>query len=274
MRQPNEENAVTEELLYRLNNRVALITLNRPERLNAMTKGMMQTLVALLAECAIDDAIGCVVLTGAGRAFCAGGDVQVQAATAARGSTETPEHRTDALRASMEASRLLHEMPKPTIAMLNGVAAGAGMSLALACDLRVAGRSARMTTAFAKVGLSGDYGGTWFLTQLVGTARARELYFTSDVLDANRIEALGLANRVVADEELEQEALTLAERLANGPSVALRYMKRNLNVAEHGDLAAGLDSEAFGMLRCRASEDHKEASRAFVEKRLPVFKGY
>ena len=131
----------------------------------------------------------------------------------------------------MEASRLLHEMPKPTIAMLNGVAAGAGMSLALACDLRIAGRSARMTTAFAKVGLSGDYGGTWFLTQLVGTAKARELYFLSDVLDAARIEALGLANRVVADDELAAETMALAERLANGPSVALRYMKRNLNVA-------------------------------------------
>ena len=173
----------------------------------------------------------------------------------------------------MEASRLLHEMPKPTIAMLNGVAAGAGMSLALACDLRIAGRSARMTTAFAKVGLSGDYGGTWFLTQLVGTARARELYFLSDVLDAARIEALGLANRVVADEELAAETMALAERLASGPSVALRYMKRNLNVAESGDLAAGLDSEAYGMLRCRASEDHKEAAQAFVEKRAPAFKG-
>ncbi len=158
---------------------------------------------------------------------------------AAEGTKETPERRSDLLRASMEASRLLHEMPKPTIAMLNGVAAGAGMSLALACDLRIAGRNARMTTAFAKVGLSGDYGGTWFLTQLVGTARARELYFLSDVLDAARIEALGLANRVVADEELAAETMALAERLANGPSVALRYMKRNLNVAESGGLAAG-----------------------------------
>jgi 2-(1,2-epoxy-1,2-dihydrophenyl)acetyl-CoA isomerase len=264
---------MSEELLYRLENRVAVITLNRPERLNAMTRDMMQTLRSTLAECAVDEAVGCVVLTGAGRAFCAGGDVQVQANTAAVGSKETPERRADLLRTSMEASRLLHEMPKPTIAMLNGVAAGAGLSLALACDMRIAGRSARMTTAFAKVGLSGDYGGTWFLTRLVGTARARELYFTSDVLDAERIEALGLANRVVADDALEQETMGFAGRLANGPSVALRYMKRNLNVAESGDLAAGLDSEAYGMLRCRESEDHREASRAFVEKRPPVFKG-
>jgi 2-(1,2-epoxy-1,2-dihydrophenyl)acetyl-CoA isomerase len=264
---------MSEDLLYRLDNRVAVLTLNRPERLNALTKDMMQALVARLSACAVDDAVGCVVLTGAGNAFCAGGDVRVQARVAAEGAVETPEARADTLRASMEASRLLHEMPKPTLAMVNGVAAGAGMSLALACDLRFAGRSARMTTAFAKVGLSGDYGGTWFLTQLVGPAKARELYFLSELLDATQIEALGLANRVVADEELSAETMRLAEKLANGPSVALRYMKRNLNVAESGTLAAGLDSEAYGMLRCRASEDHKEAARAFVEKRAPVFKG-
>ena len=139
-------------------------------------------------------------------------------------------------------------------------------------DLRIAGRSA-LTTAFAKVGLSGDYGGTWFLTQLVGAAKARELYFLSDVLDAARIEALGLANRVVADAELAGETMALAERLANGPAIALRYMKRNLNVALHGTLSEGLDSEAYGMLRSRASDDHKEAARAFVEKRAPVFVG-
>jgi 2-(1,2-epoxy-1,2-dihydrophenyl)acetyl-CoA isomerase len=260
-------------LLFRLENRVAMLTLNRPERLNALTKDMMQTLRSRLADAAMDEAIGCVVLTGAGNAFCAGGDVRVQAKVAAEGTSETPERRSDLLRVSMEASRLLHEMPKPTIAMLNGVAAGAGLSLALACDLRIAGRGARMTTAFAKVGLSGDYGGTWFLTQLVGTAKARELYFLSDVLDAAQIEALGLANRVVGDDELAAETKALAERLANGPSVALRYMKRNLNVALHGDLAVGLDSEAYGMLRSRASEDHKEAARAFVEKRKPVFLG-
>jgi 2-(1,2-epoxy-1,2-dihydrophenyl)acetyl-CoA isomerase len=264
---------MTEELLYRLENRVALLTLNRPERLNALTKDMMAALRARLAEVAMDDAVGCLVLTGAGGAFCAGGDVRVQAKVAAEGTPETPEQRTDLLRASMEASRLLHEMPKPTIAMVNGVAAGAGLSLALACDLRIAGRSARMTTAFAKVGLSGDYGGTWFLTQLVGSAKARELYFLSDVLDSARIEALGLANRVVGDDELAGETMTLAEKLANGPSIALRYMKRNLNVAECGTLSEGLDSEAYGMLRARASDDHKEAARAFVEKRKPEFKG-
>jgi 2-(1,2-epoxy-1,2-dihydrophenyl)acetyl-CoA isomerase len=164
-------------------------------------------------------------------------------------------------------------MPKPTIAMLNGVAAGAGFSLALACDLRVAGESARLTTAFVKVGLSGDYGGTWFLSNLVGPARARELYFTSDMLDARQIAELGLASRVVPDTELEAETMRLATKLANGPAMALRYIKRNLNVASTGSLADTLDSEASGMLRCRQSEDHREASRAFVEKRAAVFTG-
>ena len=210
---------MSDELLYRLENRVAVLTLNRPERLNALTRDMMQALLARLVgmrggRCGWlrrADRRGRRVLRRRRRA----------GAGARRGRGDRRRRRssgTDLLRASMEASRLLHEMPKPTIAMLNGVAAGAGMSLALACDLRIAGRSARMTTAFAKVGLSGDYGGTWFLTQLVGTAKARELYFLSDVLDAARIEALGLANRVVADEELAAETMALAERLANGPA--------------------------------------------------------
>jgi 2-(1,2-epoxy-1,2-dihydrophenyl)acetyl-CoA isomerase len=267
------ESTMTEELLVRRVGGVAVLTLNRPERLNALTTSMMRSLVVELSSCALDETIHCVVLTGAGRAFCAGGDVRVQAEAAACDTDQTPEQRADELRASMEASRLLHEMPKPTIAMLNGVAAGAGCSLALACDLRIAGASARLTTAFAKVGLSGDFGGTWFLTRLVGPARARELYFMSEVLDASRLDAMGLVNRVVPDAELETETMALATKLAEGPAVAFRYIKRNFNVADTGSLTESLNSEAYGMLRCRESEDHKEASRAFVDKTAPVFKG-
>jgi 2-(1,2-epoxy-1,2-dihydrophenyl)acetyl-CoA isomerase len=263
---------VTDELLTRIDNGLAVITLNRPERLNALTHAMIDGLGRLLADIAADPAIGCVVLTGAGRAFCSGGDVKVQAATAGK-SGMSPEQRTDQLRQGMEASRLLHEMPKPTIAMVNGVAAGAGLSLALACDMRIVAESARMTTAFAKVGLSGDYGGTWFLTKLVGPAIARELYFTSEVLDARRMAELRLANRIVPDDRLSEETIALASKLATGPRVAWRYIKRNMKVAEEGSLSAGLDSEAYGMLRCRESEDHAEAAHAFVEKRAPVFKG-
>ncbi len=263
---------MTEELLLAVEAGVAVLTLNRPERLNALTRGMLSGLRSHLAELAEDPAIGCVVLTGNGRAFCSGGDVKVQAAVAGN-AEQSPEQRTDQLRASMEASRLLHEMPKPTIAMLNGVAAGAGMSLALACDLRIAGESARMTTAFAKVGLSGDYGGTWFLTQLVGTAKARELYLTAEVLDASRLLALGLVSRVVPDAALAAETMALADRFARGPRLAYRYIKRNMKVAEEGTLADALDAEAYGMLRCRESADHAEAARAFVEKRVPNFTG-
>ena len=263
---------MSEELLIQIDDGVATLTLNRPERLNALTRTMLSGLREKLEVLAEDPAIGCVVLTGAGRAFCSGGDVKVQAATAGK-AEQSPEQRTDQLRASMEASRILHHMPKPTIAMLNGVAAGAGLSLALACDIRVAGAAARMTTAFVKVGLSGDYGGTYFLTQLVGPAKARELYLTGDVLNADQLLALGMVSRVVPDAELATETMTLARRLANGPRVAHRYIKRNLNVAEQGDLSASLDSEAYGMLRCRESADHAEASRAFVEKRPPNFRG-
>jgi 2-(1,2-epoxy-1,2-dihydrophenyl)acetyl-CoA isomerase len=263
---------MSEELLLSIEGGVAVLTLNRPERLNALTHGMLSGLRTHLAALAEDPEIGCVVLTGGGRAFCSGGDVRVQAAAAGK-SEQTPEHRADQLRASMEASRLLHDMPKPTIAMLNGVAAGAGMSLALACDLRIAGESARMTTAFAKVGLSGDYGGTYFLTHLVGPSKARELYLTAEVLDAPRLLAVGLVTRVVPDAALVAETMALASQFASGPRVAYRYIKRNMKVAEEGTLSDALDAEAYGMLRSRETADHAEAARAFVEKRKPVFTG-
>ncbi|MBN8929079.1 MAG: enoyl-CoA hydratase [Rhodospirillales bacterium 69-11] len=261
-----------QELLMRAEDGVAVVTLNRPERLNALTPSLMTTMAETLTRLAADPAIGCVVVTGAGRGFCAGGDVQLQAQAAGK-SDASPEQRADQLRAFMESARLLHEMPKPSIAMVNGVAAGAGMGIALACDLRVIGDAARMTTAFAKVGLSGDFGGSYFLTRLLGPALARELYFTSEVLDADRIVALGLTSRRVADAALEAETMALARKLAGGPRVAYRYMKRNMKVAEEGSLSDVLDSEAAGMMRCRMTEDHAEAARAFVEKRAPAFRG-
>ena len=261
-----------DEILTRVDNGVAVVTLNRPERLNALTSGMIGALGGILAGFAADPEVGCVVLTGAGKGFCSGGDVAVQAATAGK-ATQSPEQRADGLRAGMRASELLHEMPKPTIAMVNGVAAGAGMSLALACDMRVVADSARMTTAFSKVGLSGDYGGSYFLTRIVGPSLARELYFTAEMLNSARLLSLGLASRVVADDTLLAETMALAGRFAAGPRVAWRYIKRNMKVAEEGSLADTLDSEAFGMLRSRETADHAEAAKAFVEKRAPVFRG-
>jgi 2-(1,2-epoxy-1,2-dihydrophenyl)acetyl-CoA isomerase len=260
------------DLLESIKDGVAVLTLNRPDRLNAMSTPMLDALLQALPRLADDEAVGAVVLTGAGRAFCAGGDVKAMAAGREMEGASL-EARAQGLRRRMEVSRWLHEMPKPTIAMVRGAAAGAGLSLALACDLRVAADTARFATAFARVGYSGDFGGSWFLTQLVGTAKARELYYTADIVDAAQALALGLVNRVVPEARLEDEALALARRLASGPRVALRYMKRNMNAAETNTLSEHLDLEAWHHTRCGATEDHREATTAFVEKREPVFRG-
>src|SRR3989449_129996 len=186
---PPTEDPMSQDLLEALKDGVAVLTLNRPDRLNAMSPSMLDALLEALPRLAADPEVGVVVLTGAGRAFCAGGDVKAMAEGREFGGT-TLEDKAQALRSRMEVSRWLHEMPKPTIAMVRGAAAGAGLSLALACDLRVAGDTARFATAFARVGYSGDFGGSWFLTQLVGTAKARELYFTADVVDAREAREL------------------------------------------------------------------------------------
>jgi len=263
---------MSQDLLEALKDGVAVLTLNRPDRLNAMSPSMLDALLEALPRLAADPEVGVVVLTGAGRAFCSGGDVKAMAEGREFGGT-TLEDKAQALRSRMEVSRWLHEMPKPTIAMVRGAAAGAGMSLALACDLRVAGDTARFATAFARVGYAGDFGGSWFLTQLVGTGKARELYFTTDIVDAREARELGMVNRVVPDARLEEETLALAARLARGPRIAYRYMKRNFNAAESGTLKDLLDLEAWHHTRCGLTEDHREAAKAFVEKRDPVFRG-
>ncbi len=263
---------MTDDLLEATEDGVATLTMNRPERRNALSPAMLEALAEALPRLAADAGVGVVVLTGSAPAFCAGGDVKAMA-EGREFAADTLEEKTQLLRRSMEVSRWLHDMPKPTIAQVGGAAAGAGLSLALACDMRIAGMSARFTTAFARVGYSGDFGGSYFLTRLVGTAKARELYFTADLLDAREALALGLVNRVVADDELAAETRALAARLAHGPTVALRYIKRNMNAAETGSLEALLDLEALHHSRCGMTEDHREATQAFVDKREPVFKG-
>jgi 2-(1,2-epoxy-1,2-dihydrophenyl)acetyl-CoA isomerase len=252
---------------------VMKIVLNRPEAMNALSRDMMNGLLEALQEADDTRTIGCVVVRGAGdKAFCAGGDVKSMAA--GRDQDKTTEDKVHDIRSRMRVSELLHEMGKPTIAMVNGVAAGAGLSLALAADMRFAGKSARMTTAFAKVGFSGDFGSHYFLHKLVGTAKARELYFTSEILNSEQIERLGLANRIVDDASLENETMAFAKKLAAGPRTAWWHVKKNMKIAEEGTLAEALDSEAARQIRTGETEDHKEAARAFVEKRAPVFKGY
>jgi 2-(1,2-epoxy-1,2-dihydrophenyl)acetyl-CoA isomerase len=177
------------------------------------------------------------------------------------------------LRRGMEVSRILHQMPKPVVAQLDGAAAGAGLSIALSCDLRVASASCKITTAFAKVGFSGDYGGTYFLTQLLGSAKARELYLLSPVLSATEAYNLGMVTKVVPDADIDAEARDLAMSLAQGPSIALGYIKRNINNAESMSLEACFDGEAIHHTRAGDTADHKEAAKAFVEKRKPVFQG-
>ena len=257
-------------VLQSLDNGLLTITMNRPDRRNALNPDMTRGLVEAARRAAEDHEVRAVLLKGAGGTFCVGGDVKSMAANTAPPTLEVK--RTD-LRRGMEVSRILHEMPKPVVAQIDGAAAGAGLSMALACDIRIASQSAKITTAFAKVGLSGDYGGTYFLTRMIGSARARELYLMSPVLTATEAHALGIVTRVVPDVEIEQATHEIAMSLAQGPSVTLGYIKTNINNAEDQSLEACFDAEAIHHSRSGETADHKEASKAFVEKRKPVFVG-
>jgi len=257
-------------LLCRVEERVAVVTLNRPESRNALSVELKEALQRTVDRLAVDDGVGCLLLTGAGSAFCSGGDTKVMASA---GRPPSMEDRQRILRWEHALPRKLHELPKPVVAALPGAAAGAGFSLALSCDLRIAAESAFATTSFSRLGLSGDYGGTWFLTRLVGTAKARELYYTSRRVSAAECEALGIVNRVVPDDALAGEAFELARSIAAGPPVALRFMKENLNRALEADLRTCLDYEADRMVRGAMTDDYREAVAAFAEKRPPKFEG-
>ncbi len=263
---------------------VATVTLNRPERMNTLSPELIAELPGHLRELAWDPEVRCVVLTGAGdRAFSAGGDVggmgRDGAATTAGDRVASDgkpllEDTIDNLRRGQEASLLLHEMGKPTLAVINGACAGASLSMALACDLRIAADHAVFTTAFAAIGFSGDYGGSYFMTKLLGTAKARELYFLPERISAEEALRIGLVGRVVPKEKLRDEARTLAQRLAAGPPIAYRYMKRNLNLAERGiDPRTALDLEAEAMMRTGRTEDFMNGAMAFLHKKPVVFKG-
>jgi 2-(1,2-epoxy-1,2-dihydrophenyl)acetyl-CoA isomerase len=267
----------TEDLRAEIDDGVAVITMNRPNRRNAFSPAMVSALGTVLAQVETDEAVGCVVLTGAGGAFCAGGDVKSMAAAPAdRGDGSGPSldaliHR-QRLNQQATSGRLWH-MPKPTIAAIGGPAAGAGLSLALACDLRYAVPGAVLTTAFARVAFAGDYGGTWFLTQLVGSSKAKELYYFSERLSAEDAERLGIVNAVFPAADFEREVMARARRLAQGPPTAYRYMKENLNRAATGELADCMDLEVTHHVHTGLTEDHREAAQAFMDKREPRFHG-
>ena len=250
---------------------VVTLTMNRPERRNALDPQMTRGLRSALERAASDDAVRAVVLTGAGDAFCAGGDVKAMAEN--RASEQSTPQRIDSLRLRADCSRLLYEMPKPTIALIGGAAAGAGMALALACDFRLAKSGAKLTTAFAKVGLSGDFGMSYLLPRLVGAARARELMMLSPVLSSEEALALGFVHRVYSSQDFDAQAHAFVEALAQGPTVAFGRMKHNLNTAYDVTLSSSLDSESANQIASFATQDHVQAAGAFVAKRVARFVG-
>src|SRR6202142_85920 len=252
--------SANEMVLQKLEAGLLTIPMNRPDRRNALNADMTLGLVEAARRAAEDHEVRAVLLKGAGGTVCVGGDVKSMAG----GGAPMPfEAKVANLRRAMEVSRILHEMSKPVVAQLDGAAAGAGLSIALACDLRVASSSVKITTAFAKVGLSGDYGGTYFLTHLLGSAKARELYLMSPVLTAQEALALGIVTKVVPDAEIDAAAREVAMSLAHGPSVTLGYIKRNINNAEHLSLEACFDAEAMHHSRAVETADHKEAAKSF-----------
>lgn len=238
--------------------KVALLTLNRPESLNALDTALMRRLVQVLEQVAADDTVACVVLTGAGKGFCAGGDTRAikkaadSMATAPKPAASTStEDRVRWLRRSAEASRLLHEMPKPSIAMINGACAGAGLSLAAACDFRFAGHSAKFRPSFLPSGMPGDYGGSWLWTRILGPSRARQLYFFDQLRDAQAGLDFGLVDALFPDDALHAEVMERAQQLAAIPGAGAAYAKRNLNAALTEDFAASLDRESEAMILAR-----------------------
>jgi len=266
------------DLLEDFEDGVLTLTMNRPEARNAMSGSMMVALREAVWRAADDPQVRCLVLTGSGGAFCAGGDVKGFASDAgserrSSGNATSYETLVQGLRQGMEISKQLHVMPKPTLAVIPGPAAGAGLSLALACDLRFCLDTAKITTAFSKIGASGDYGGSYFLPQLVGAAKARELYFTADVISGQEAYELGIVTKVAGANTFEAESKDYATYLASLPTVALGYMKKNLNAAQNSALSDVFDLEAGHMMRTFMTEDHKAAAIAFVNKQQPVFKG-
>ena len=266
------------DLLGRIEDRVAVLTFNRPDRRNALSSEMYDAFDKALPVAASDPEVRVVMVTGAGGAFCAGGDVKAMNAAhiSAAGpvtATTTQERVTDLQRRQRAVSLALHDFPKPVVAAVPGAAAGAGLSIALAADMRVCSPGALFVTAFAKVGASGDFGGSWFMNRLVGEAKAKELYFRSPRLTAIEALRLGIVNEILDDDDFESAALTWCNEIADQAPLAVTRMKENLNRASRVDLGEALDAEAANMVFTMSTADHREAAAAFVEKRTPIFTG-
>jgi 2-(1,2-epoxy-1,2-dihydrophenyl)acetyl-CoA isomerase len=262
---------------------VMTITLNRPASKNALDTATQRRLTELLYDVSRIPAVRAVVLTGAGQAFSTGGDMKslggpdpsdpVASQYSSDPAWNEVEARVDRLRKMTEASLWLYRMGKPTIAMMRGPAAGAGLSLALACDFRFAADDAFLITSFAKIGMSGDYGGSYFMTKLIGPAKTKELYMLSDRVNAPEALRLGLVTRVTTQADLEEQTYDFARRLAKGPTIAQRFIKENVHAALDESMDRALEIEMRNMIRCRFTQDSREAMQAFAEKREPRFSG-
>ncbi len=250
---------------------IVTITLNRPDKLNAFIGHMRRDLAEALEHAGSDRSVRVVIITGAGRAFCAGGDVAFMAELMDRRDAEEFSRILGAGRRVITAIR---QMTKPVIASINGPASGAGCNLAFACDLRIASHNATFSQSFAKVGLHPDWGGTYFLPRLVTSNKACEMFFLGESIDAAEAERLGIVNQVVAPEELENVTLQLAARLRAAPPIALAAAKHAVYMSEAAELEEMLRYETEAQLRCFESEDGHEGVRAFLEKREPRFTGH
>ena len=272
MSDPSADTAEESPLLIETQGRLRILTLNRPHRMNALTPELHHQLRKAVLDAAEDGEVGTVLLTGAGRGFCAGGDIKASS-DRARQKRETVEERAESLRQHGQTTIALNQMPKITVALINGAAAGAGLTLALACDIRIAVKTAILRTAYAQIALAGDLGISYFLTRLVGPAKARELMFFNEKIPAEQAYQIGLVNRLVDEPGLTGQSLELINQLAEGPSVAFRYMKENLVLAESGSLEQVIEQEAHNSALAVRTEDVKEAAKAFREKRPPNFSG-
>jgi enoyl-CoA hydratase/carnithine racemase len=257
------------ELLYEVKDRIATITLNRPDKMNAFTGPMIERWAASLHEAQHDLNVNVVIVTGAGKAFCSGGDVGRMGAGA-----PTPLDNKNGLWEHIHrVPKTLEAMDKPVIAMINGVTVGAGMGMSLMCDMRIASDAARFSTGYVRVGLVPGDGDTYFLPRLIGTARALELLWTADFIEASKALELGIVNRVVPHDKLAEETYAFARRVADGPQVPVRMIKRLVYQSMRLDLRTHLDLVSSHMAVVRETEDHKEGVQAFKEKRPPKFKG-
>jgi 2-(1,2-epoxy-1,2-dihydrophenyl)acetyl-CoA isomerase len=249
---------------------IATLVMNRPDRLNALNNELAMAVNDALGRIARDESVNVVVITGAGRAFCAGGDLGALGKGHQMGATHELE---PLLRAGMQMVLKMRTMPQPVIAAVNGAAAGAGMNIALAADIRIAAEEATFGQNFSRVGLFPDYGGMYFLPQLVGPSKAAELFYTGDMIDAKTALALGIVNQVVPAAQLETAVQALAQKIAQGPAMPIRAVKKILFASEEKALAHALDHEVREQIRCYLSEDCREGIRAFFDKRQPKFQG-